>query len=64
MQQPAIEVTDLTVAYHEKPVLWDVDLAVPSGVLMAVMSSPALTAPVMVNVATASSPVTATCRRC
>lgn len=37
MQQPAIEVTDLTVAYHEKPVLWDVDLAVPSGVLMAVV---------------------------
>lgn len=35
--QPAIEVTDLTVAYHEKPVLWDVDLRVPPGVLMAVV---------------------------
>jgi manganese/zinc/iron transport system ATP- binding protein len=35
--QPAIEVTDLTVAYHEKPVLWDVDLEVPRGVLMAVV---------------------------
>ena len=35
--QPAIEVTDLTVAYHEKPVLWDVDLEVPHGVLMAVV---------------------------
>jgi manganese/zinc/iron transport system ATP- binding protein len=33
----AIEVTDLTVAYHEKPVLWDVDLSVPRGVLMAVV---------------------------
>jgi manganese/zinc/iron transport system ATP- binding protein len=33
----AIEVTDLTVAYHEKPVLWDVDLDVPPGVLMAVV---------------------------
>jgi manganese/zinc/iron transport system ATP- binding protein len=33
----AIEVTDLTVAYREKPVLWDVDLSVPSGVLMAVV---------------------------
>ena len=33
----AIEVSDLTVAYAEKPVLWDVDLAVPSGVLMAVV---------------------------
>jgi manganese/zinc/iron transport system ATP- binding protein len=33
----AIEVTDLTVAYHEKPVLWDVDLAVPPGILMAIV---------------------------
>jgi len=34
---PAIEVTDLTVAYGEKPVLWDVDLEVPQGVLMAIV---------------------------
>jgi manganese/zinc/iron transport system ATP- binding protein len=34
---PAIEVHDLTVAYGEKPVLWDIDLAVPQGVLMAVV---------------------------
>lgn len=33
----AIEVHDLTVAYREKPVLWDIDLAVPSGVLMAIV---------------------------
>jgi manganese/zinc/iron transport system ATP- binding protein len=33
----AIEVTDLTVAYHEKPVLWDIDLAVPAGVMMAIV---------------------------
>jgi len=33
----AIEVADLTVAYHEKPVLWDVDLSVPPGVLMAIV---------------------------
>ena len=33
----AIEVTDLTVAYGERPVLWDVDLTVPRGVLMAVV---------------------------
>lgn len=33
----AIEVTDLTVAYRDKPALWDVDLAVPSQVLMAVV---------------------------
>lgn len=32
----AIEVSDLTVAYHERPVLWDVDVEVPPGVLMAV----------------------------
>lgn len=34
---PAIEVTDLTVAYQDKPVLWDVDLFVPPGVLMAIV---------------------------
>ncbi len=33
----AIEIADLTVAYRDKPVLWDVDLSVPSGVLMAVV---------------------------
>ncbi|NND72308.1 MAG: metal ABC transporter ATP-binding protein [Rhodothermales bacterium] len=33
----AIEVRDLTVAYHEKPVLWDIDLDVPAGVLMAIV---------------------------
>jgi manganese/zinc/iron transport system ATP- binding protein len=33
----AIEVNDLTVAYREQPVLWDVDLTVPAGVLMAVV---------------------------
>jgi manganese/zinc/iron transport system ATP- binding protein len=34
---PAIEVNDLTVAYREQPVLWDVDLVVPPGVLMAIV---------------------------
>ena len=34
---PAIDVADLTVAYGDKPVLWDVDMQVPSGVLMAVV---------------------------
>jgi len=33
----ALEVRDLTVAYHEKPVLWDIDLTVPKGILMAVV---------------------------
>lgn len=33
----AIEVSDLTVAYGERPVLWDVDVCVPRGVLMAIV---------------------------
>ena len=36
-QNFALEVTDLTVAYHEKPVLWDIDLFVPEGTLMAIV---------------------------
>jgi manganese/zinc/iron transport system ATP- binding protein len=34
---PAIEVEDLTVAYGERPALWDVDLTVPTSTLMAVV---------------------------
>ncbi len=33
----AIQINDLTVAYNSKPALWDVDLAVPEGVLMAIV---------------------------
>jgi manganese/zinc/iron transport system ATP- binding protein len=33
----AIDVRDLTVAYRDRPVLWDIDLEVPSGVLMAIV---------------------------
>jgi manganese/zinc/iron transport system ATP- binding protein len=33
----AIEINDLTVAYRDQPVLWDVDLAVPAGVLLAIV---------------------------
>ena len=33
----AIKVTDLTVAYQENPVLWDIDLDVPPGVLLAIV---------------------------
>jgi len=36
-EMKAIEVTDLTVAYRDQPVLWDIDLDVPPGVLMAVV---------------------------
>ena len=35
--ETAIEVNDLTVAYREHPVLWDIDLSVPAGVLMAIV---------------------------
>jgi manganese/zinc/iron transport system ATP- binding protein len=34
---PAVEVHDMTVAYGEKPVLWDVDVQVPAGVLMGIV---------------------------
>jgi manganese/zinc/iron transport system ATP- binding protein len=37
MADKAIEVTDLTIAYKDKPVLWDVDMDVPSGTLMAIV---------------------------
>jgi manganese/zinc/iron transport system ATP- binding protein len=33
----ALEVEDLTVAYADKPVLWDIDLQVPPGVKMAII---------------------------
>lgn len=32
-----VEVEDMTVAYHVKPVLWDIDLKIPRGVLMAIV---------------------------
>ncbi len=33
----AIEVNDLTVAYKFKPVLWDIDLNIPEGILMGIV---------------------------
>jgi manganese/zinc/iron transport system ATP- binding protein len=33
----ALEISDLTVAYSDRPVLWDVDLAVPPGKLVAIV---------------------------
>ncbi|NNF59502.1 MAG: metal ABC transporter ATP-binding protein [Rhodothermaceae bacterium] len=33
----AVDVADLTVAYRDQPVLWDVDLQVSEGVLMAIV---------------------------
>jgi manganese/zinc/iron transport system ATP- binding protein len=37
LQNCAVEVEDLTVAYDAKPVLWDIDLKIPKGKLMAVV---------------------------
>ncbi len=37
MTNNAVDVLDLTVAYQEKPVLWDIDLHVPEGTLMAIV---------------------------
>jgi manganese/zinc/iron transport system ATP- binding protein len=34
---PAIEIHDLTVAYRTQPVLWDVDLSLPEGKLIAIV---------------------------
>lgn len=34
---PALEVHDLTVSYHRKPVLWNVDLAIPRGQLVGII---------------------------
>lgn len=33
----AIRIDDLTVAYKYKPVLWDIDLLIPEGILMAIV---------------------------
>src|SRR5699024_8553195 len=33
----AVTVHDLTVAYHETPVLWDIDLTIPTGTLTAII---------------------------
>jgi manganese/zinc/iron transport system ATP- binding protein len=34
---PPIEVHDMTVAYHRRPVLWDIDLRLPEGKLIGVV---------------------------
>jgi len=32
-----VEIHDMTVAYHRKPVLWDIDLSVPEGQLIGIV---------------------------
>src|SRR5437870_13783594 len=36
MPAPPLEIHDMTVAYHRKPVLWDIDLVVPEGKLIGI----------------------------
>jgi len=36
-QAPPLEIHDLTVAYHKKPVLWGIDLVVPPGKLIGII---------------------------
>jgi len=36
-QVPAIAVHDLTLAYQDKAVLWDIDIEIPQGVLVAIV---------------------------
>lgn len=37
MNENALEIHDLTVAYNQIPVLWDIELEVPNGILMAIV---------------------------
>jgi len=37
MPSPPLEIHDVTVAYHRKPVLWDIDLTVPEGSLVGIV---------------------------
>ncbi|TYQ14923.1 UNVERIFIED_CONTAM: manganese/zinc/iron transport system ATP- binding protein [Acetivibrio alkalicellulosi] len=37
MYNKALEVNSLTVAYHDNPVLWDINVSVPEGVLMGIV---------------------------
>jgi manganese/zinc/iron transport system ATP- binding protein len=36
-KSPALEIHDMTVAYHRRPVLWDIDLVVPEGKLVGIV---------------------------
>jgi manganese/zinc/iron transport system ATP- binding protein len=37
MMETAIEIADLTVAYHRKPVLWEINLTIPKGALVGIV---------------------------
>ena len=33
----SLKIRDLTVAYHRKPVIWDIDLSIPEGKLVSIV---------------------------
>ena len=37
VEQPVVEIHDLTVSYHKKPVLWDIDLTLPKGAMIGII---------------------------
>ena len=37
LQNPLLEVHDLTVTYRKKPALWDIDFGIPKGVLCGII---------------------------
>ena len=36
-KDPAVEFHDLTVSYHKKPVLWNIDMTLPKGALIGII---------------------------
>ena len=36
-QEPVVEFHDLTVSYHKKPVLWNIDMTLPKGALIGII---------------------------
>ncbi len=37
VETPIVELHDITVSYHKKPVLWDIDLTLPSGSIIGII---------------------------
>ena len=37
VENPVLEVHDLTVTYHKKPVLWDIDVSLPKGSIIGII---------------------------